>query len=581
MRLLLCTDMDRTVIPNGAQQEAEHAREHFSRFCSLPSVSLVYVTGRHLGLMQDAVDEYTLPQADYAITDVGTRIYQFQNNQWHALQAWENEIDQDWHHGNASNSQKQSKTHQIYEVLEDLPGLVKQELEKQNAHKLSFYVDLKQLDENACLHQVTQRLKPLEVQTNLIWSIDETTQTGLLDILPPKANKRHAIEFLQKHLQLTDQEVIFAGDSGNDLEVLISPIQSVLVANATPELKQQAQNLVEQNATEKQFYQAVNTTPFNGNYSAGVLQGVAHYLPEFKGVIKALKQPVEQSITLFGEVLFDCFSQQGQTVQVLGGAPFNICWHLQALGDNPVFISRVGKDDLGQKIMTKAKEWGIATTNVQQDLSHPTGQVLVTFEGDEPQYDIKMNSAYDFIQAESTLLPNPKGILYHGSLALRTDAAKKQFKQLVALGDWDIFLDVNLRAPWWNKEDLTHWIKQARWVKLNIDELRELGFKQASLEDAMRAFQTQFGNEQVIVTQGAEGVTVLTADGLFSKTPEKIETFIDAVGAGDAFTAVYMHGLIKNWSIPKTLAAAQSLASKIIGIRGATPKHKSFYQTLH
>lgn len=291
-------------------------------------------------------------------------------------------------------------------------------------------------------------------------------------------------------------------------------------------------------------------------------------------------QSSETQITLFGEVLFDCFNHQQKQEQVLGGAPFNICWHLQALGDNPIFISRVGKDVLGEKIIQQARNWGIAVENIQLDERHPTGQVQVTFIGDEPHYDIKINSAYDFINQSEIILPKPKGILYHGSLALRSDYAKQQFQKLIKSNDWDIFLDVNLRAPWWDKPSLIQWIKQAKWVKLNIDELRELGFQQSNLETAIKAFQTEFGNEQVIVTQGADGVTVLTLDGFFKERPDKINQFIDAVGAGDAFTAVYMHGLIKNWSIQQTLANAQRLASKIIGIRGAIPNNKSFYQSL-
>ncbi|GAB6070623.1 carbohydrate kinase [Thiomicrorhabdus hydrogeniphila] len=292
----------------------------------------------------------------------------------------------------------------------------------------------------------------------------------------------------------------------------------------------------------------------------------------------------QTQITLFGEVLFDCFSHQQSSQQkqeqVLGGAPFNICWHLQALDDNPVFISRVGQDDLGKKIIQQAKAWGINTNNIQQDTVHPTGQVQVTFTDNEPNYDIKINSAYDFINQSETILSKRNGILYHGSLALRSDHAKAEFQKLVDSGEWDIFLDVNLRAPWWDKPNLVKWIKQAKWVKLNIDELRELGFKQADINTAIQAFQKEYGNEQVIVTQGADGVTVLTKEGFFKETPDKINQFIDAVGAGDAFTAVYMHGLIKNWSIKQTLEKAQGLASKIIGIRGATPNNKTFYQSL-
>lgn len=272
MRLLLCTDMDRTVIPNGMQKEASDAREKFSQFCNLSTVTLVYVTGRHLALMSQAVKEYQLPQADYAITDVGTRIYHQKYNQWHGITAWEKEIDQDW---------CGIEPKKIHSLVSSIPGLSLQEFEKQNSHKISFYIDLQQLDEQGCLIEVNKRLAPLSIKTNLIWSIDETSNTGLLDILPPKANKLHAIKFLQKYLSYGAQEVVFAGDSGNDLEVLISPIQSVLVANATPKLKKQALGLVKQCGTEQQFYQAVNTNN-NGNYSSGVLQGVMHYLPKFK-----------------------------------------------------------------------------------------------------------------------------------------------------------------------------------------------------------------------------------------------------------------------------------------------------------
>jgi len=273
MKLLLCTDMDRTAIPNGMQKEAGGARELFRQFCSMPTVTLAYVTGRHLALMSQAIKEYNLPLADYAITDVGTRIYHQKDCQWHPINAWEKEIDQDW---------QGIEANQIHDLVCKITGISLQEFEKQNSHKISFYIDLKQLNEANCLKQVKEQLAPLNIKTNLIWSIDETSNIGLLDILPPKANKLHAIEFLQSYLGYQTEEVVFAGDSGNDLEVLISPVQSVLVANATAELKEQALSLVKQRGTENQFYQAVNTQDNNGNYSSGILQGVMHYLPNFQ-----------------------------------------------------------------------------------------------------------------------------------------------------------------------------------------------------------------------------------------------------------------------------------------------------------
>jgi len=289
-------------------------------------------------------------------------------------------------------------------------------------------------------------------------------------------------------------------------------------------------------------------------------------------------------ITIFGEVLFDCFSQgshlERNQEQVLGGAPFNICWHLQALGDSPVFISKVGKDRLGEQILRQAQNWGIGVNNIQVDRKHPTGQVQVTLIDQEPHYDIKAECAYDFIEQTELQLDHLKGILYHGSLALRSDYAKQQFQQLCESGQWEIFLDVNLRAPWWNKESLFEWVQQAKWVKLNIDELRELGFDHPDLHLAMKTFKEYFGCEQVIVTQGAEGVTVLSSNGFVRQTPENIADFVDTVGAGDAFTAIYIHGLVRDWSLEKTISIAQKFASKVIGIRGAIPNDQSFYQSV-
>jgi len=274
MKLLLCTDMDRTVIPNGHQLEAPDARQNFRQFCADPSVTLVYVTGRHRQLVQDAIKEFELPWPDYAITDVGTRIYQIRDDQqWQSMRDWEVEIDQDW-----INLEPLS----VLDLLSGIHGIRLQEESKQNPHKISFYIDLEKLNEATCLARVSERLESLKCSVNKIWSIDETSQTGLLDILPSRANKLHAIEFLQAHLNYAADEVIFAGDSGNDLEVLISKVPSVLVANATDDLKQQTLKIVQSKGTEKQFYLAENLEGYSGHYSAGVLQGVFHYRPEFE-----------------------------------------------------------------------------------------------------------------------------------------------------------------------------------------------------------------------------------------------------------------------------------------------------------
>ena len=276
-RLLLCTDMDRTIIPNGRQPEHPDARERFRQLCRLPAVKLVYVTGRHLQLVEQAIADYNLPEPDYAITDVGTKIYLRVQGEWTEMLAWQKQIATDW----------QGKTHgQLQQALNSFPQLTLQEQSKQNDFKLSYYLPMSADRENI-LKQVEHHLTQLGVAASLIWSIDEPEQIGLLDVLPRNATKLHGIEFLQQHLGYEQQEVLFAGDSGNDLPVLVSSIRSVLVANADPEIKQQAQQLAEQNGCAESLYLAQQKNfPLGGNYTAGVLQGVAFFAPEIGAKLK-------------------------------------------------------------------------------------------------------------------------------------------------------------------------------------------------------------------------------------------------------------------------------------------------------
>nr|WP_320049535.1 HAD-IIB family hydrolase [uncultured Desulfuromonas sp.] len=282
--LLLCTDLDRTLLPNGAPPEHPQARACFRRFCARPDVTLVYVSGRDLLLIEQAIADYALPWPDYAITDVGTRIYRRQHDDWHELAAWPQHIAPSW----------QGKTHaDLHMALSGIDELRLQEVSKQNDFKLSYYVPLTASSE-AVLAKVRQRLAPLGVETELIWSIDEVEQVGLLDVLPRTACKRQAIEFLQKQLACAAEQVMFAGDSGNDLAVLISPIRSVLVANADTALKQQARQLADAQGTRDRLYIArKDGFELGGNYAAGILQGVAHFFPHYRNVISALQTPKE------------------------------------------------------------------------------------------------------------------------------------------------------------------------------------------------------------------------------------------------------------------------------------------------
>lgn len=274
-RLLLCTDLDRTLIANGPQAESRGALALFRQLVGREDVTLVYVSGRHQALIEQAMLDFDLPEPAFVIADVGTTICQVTPAGWRQDEAWGAQIAPDW----------QGLTHaDLCRLLADLPALQLQPPEQQNRHKLSYFVALTE-DAPSLMQAAHARLQAAHIKANLIWSVDEPAHVGLLDVLPASANKLHAIRFLRQQRGFQDEHTLFAGDSGNDLDVLLSGIPAVLVANADPQVK----SLVAAANPAKLYAAQGGYLGMNGNYSAGILEGVAHHHPGLDAWLRGQK----------------------------------------------------------------------------------------------------------------------------------------------------------------------------------------------------------------------------------------------------------------------------------------------------
>jgi len=281
-RYLICTDLDRTLIPNGLDTESRAAEPSFAALAARPDVTLAYVSGRHRELVEEAMTKYQLPLPNFVIGDVGTTIYRVDSaHAWHRYEAWEHSIAEDWRGlGHAD----------LAGLLWDLPGLSLQEPARQNRFKLSYYVD-ELVDTALLLGAAAGRLEDAKIRARLVSSRDDISGNGLLDVLPMRASKRHAIEALMETESFGLEQTVFCGDSGNDLEVLISPIPAVLVGNARPEVKRQAALLAEKGGCTGQLYIARGGfLDMNGNYRGGMLEGIAHYHPSIGAWLKTRRE---------------------------------------------------------------------------------------------------------------------------------------------------------------------------------------------------------------------------------------------------------------------------------------------------
>lgn len=280
-KILLCSDLDRTLIPNGEQAESPQARELFALLAARQEIRLAYVSGRHAQLVREAIAEYALPEPDFVIGDVGTTLYRIdreasrekESKQWQLDKKWQQEIGRDWHDCNRDD---------VVGLVAGIDGmnLRLQEEAKQNDYKVSYYTDL-DLDILSVQDRVAALLHEHGIRSTVIWSRDDAAQCGLLDILPRRANKLQAMRFLMQEENIAETNVVFAGDSGNDLDALTSGLQAILVRNSAADVRKMAlEDLAEKGRTDCLYIARGGLHGMNGNYAAGVLEGLVHFFPE-------------------------------------------------------------------------------------------------------------------------------------------------------------------------------------------------------------------------------------------------------------------------------------------------------------
>lgn len=287
-------------------------------------------------------------------------------------------------------------------------------------------------------------------------------------------------------------------------------------------------------------------------------------------------------IGVFGEVLADIFPDQ----TVLGGAPFNVARHLQAFGLQPVMITRTGQDALRTQFLQEMQRLNMDVSGLQIDAKYPTGQVKVKMTNDGHQFEILENQAYDHIHAGITHMVTMSlkpEMVYFGTLAQRSMPSRLALDKFLEDGKCPRFLDVNLRAPFYNKHMIKRSLLRCDMVKLNEEELviiaKYFKIDAKDLHEKAQQLAAEFSIKHMIVTAGAQGAWMVAGEKVTETEAitGKQVPLIDTVGAGDAFSAVCMVANILNWDHATMINRANEFASAICGIRGGAPTNTDFY----
>ena len=262
---ILATDLDRTLLPNGSWEPDKDAISRFNKLTEGNDIIVVYVTGRNLALTENAINEYGVRYPDILCGDVGTTIRKYENGKWKFDKGWVEHVKKGSPKWDASAIKKS-----IIEVN----GLKEQEPEHQNQFKQSYYVDT---DKKESIFNIIKSRVNGKFDEVIIYSFDPENGKGLLDILPDSATKQTALEYVAKSYNTKKEEVVFCGDSGNDILPLTAGFSGVLVKNADAQLVENVKKAMNKNPSIKVYFAKGNFKGLNGYYSSGVIEGAYHY----------------------------------------------------------------------------------------------------------------------------------------------------------------------------------------------------------------------------------------------------------------------------------------------------------------
>jgi fructokinase len=279
-----------------------------------------------------------------------------------------------------------------------------------------------------------------------------------------------------------------------------------------------------------------------------------------------------------GEVLWDLFPSGRKP----GGAPANVAFQAGQLGGRGAVASRVGADELGDEIVAYLNARGLDLSALQRDSAHPTGRVTVDVsDQSHPRYVIHENVAWDFIAADAALLELAReaDAICFGSLAQRSPVSRDAIHRAISAARPEclIVFDVNLRQHWWDIDGIVRSMRSSRIVKLNHDEVATLApLLRAPLElDAFARFvQHEHGVRTVCITR-AENGCLLISDAERVDLPGISVRVVDAVGAGDAFSAALIVSTLRGWPLQAAGELANRVGALVASRPGAMPDIKS------
>lgn len=283
---------------------------------------------------------------------------------------------------------------------------------------------------------------------------------------------------------------------------------------------------------------------------------------------------MSKRIVAFGELVWDLFPDD----QKIGGAPVNLVFRVNAMGDEGFLLSRIGEDQLGHDALAELAKLKISDSNVQVDPIFPTGtaHIRIGSEG-RPDYVIEPDMAFDHIEftAEALKLVRSADCLVYGTLVQRYGISKNTLRELLKESPAPVkYLDLKLRKNCYNRPILESSLEAANILRVKENELFTLKSELGLFEFETRALAQEVINEYnidiVLVTKSKSGACAVCKDGSYFEDPGYKIEIVDTVGSGSAFSAAFLHVYLENRNVEEALNFANAAGAAVAATHGAT-----------
>lgn len=284
-----------------------------------------------------------------------------------------------------------------------------------------------------------------------------------------------------------------------------------------------------------------------------------------------------KKVICFGEVVWDNLLEGRR----IGGAPLNVCYHLSKYGIQSKIISQIGDDENGVAITRALNKLGVDYQYCFKTAEYPTSTVEVhILDNTKVEYEIVEEVAWDYIPYTNEMEEAIKAstAFVYGSLAARNFASRDSLFKCIANASWAIF-DINLRAPFYNRELIVDLISRCQTLKINDDELLLVAKwlnddSTGERQNTETLFNKFNALREIILTKGAHGASYYSREEIIQVDAIKIDV-CDTVGSGDSFLAAFIANKMQGHSLTYCMKEAVALSAFVATFPGACPAYET------